>query len=153
MVEPFHRRSHRQVILRAPKAYLFDVGVAGALTRRRLEHPKGESFGRALEHFVFMELLAHASYRGLNYPIRFWRTKSGQEVDFILGDGEVAVEVKGAGRVDHAELRGLHAFDEEFAPKRSFLVCNEAHERLVGSIRIMPWRSFLRDLWSGKVIS
>ncbi|MBM3284579.1 MAG: hypothetical protein FJY81_01765 [Candidatus Aminicenantes bacterium] len=100
-----------------------------------------------------MELLAHASYRGLNCPIRFWRTKSGLEVDFILGDGEVAVEVKGSGRVDQAELRGLNAFDEEFAPKRSFLVCNEAHERLVGSIRIMPWRSFLRELWSGKVIS
>jgi uncharacterized protein len=32
-----------------------------------------------------MELLAHRAYRELDYDITFWRTKSGLEVDFILG--------------------------------------------------------------------
>ena len=35
-VEPFKRRQSRQVITRAPKYYLFDVGVAGALVKRRI---------------------------------------------------------------------------------------------------------------------
>ncbi|MCU0275693.1 MAG: ATP-binding protein [Acidobacteria bacterium] len=153
LVEPFQRRSSRQVITRAPKAYLFDVGVAGGLVRRRLELTKGEVFGKALEHFILMEMTAHSSYSGLNYPIRFWRTKSGQEVDFVLGDGEVAVEVKGAGSVDTSLLRGLKAFAEEFNPRLSILVGNERHERLVGSIRIMPWRCFLEELWAGKIVS
>jgi hypothetical protein len=50
---------------------------------------------KALEHFVLMELVAHASYTELEYPIRFWRTKSGREVDFVLGDGEIAIGSRG----------------------------------------------------------
>ena len=38
-----------------------------------------------------MEIQAHRSYRELGYGVHFWRTKTGFEVDFILGDGEVAV--------------------------------------------------------------
>jgi len=49
-VPPYERRQDRQVISKAAYFYLFDVGVAGALTRRHLEEPRGEEFGRALEH-------------------------------------------------------------------------------------------------------
>jgi len=54
-----------------------------------------------------MELTAYRSYSGKDFPIHFWRTKSGLEVDFVLGDGETAVEVKGTSRVDGADLKGL----------------------------------------------
>jgi predicted AAA+ superfamily ATPase len=91
MVEPFKRRQDRQVITRAPKFYLFDVGVAGAITKRHLEEQKGEFFGKAFEHLIFMEIVAHSSYNELDYEIHFWRTKSGLEVDFVLGKGEVAI--------------------------------------------------------------
>ena len=62
MVEPFKRRQSRQVISRAPKFYLFDVGVAGTLAKRHLEDAQGIIFGKAFEHFIFTELTAHASY-------------------------------------------------------------------------------------------
>jgi predicted AAA+ superfamily ATPase len=74
------------------------------------------------------------------------------EVDFILGAGEVAIEVKGSSRVEDRDLRPLAAFLEEQKPRRAFLVCNETAERRVGEIRIVPWRSFLRALWSGDII-
>jgi hypothetical protein len=70
-----------------------DVGIAGAVTKRHIMEERGEAFGRAFEHFILMELAAHASYRELHYGIRYWRTKTGQEIDFILGDGEIALEV------------------------------------------------------------
>ena len=40
-VEPWKKRQERQVIGKAPKFYLFDVGVAGALTRRRIARGEG----------------------------------------------------------------------------------------------------------------
>jgi len=40
----------------------------------------------------------------------YWRAKSGLEVDFVLGGGEVAIEVKGTSCVDAVELRPLKAF-------------------------------------------
>ena len=151
-VLPYSRRSNRQVITKAPKFYLFDTGVAGFLMRRTLKEERGESFGRVFEHFIYMELIAHRSYRELHYNLRFWRTRSGLEVDFILGEGEIAVEVKGASRVDQSELRGIRAFAEEYKPRRAIVVANEPRARQVGDIQILPWRRFLADLWAGKII-
>ncbi len=62
------------------------MGVAGAIVKRHLSEEGGEAFGRAFEHFILMEIIAHASYSGLNYAIHYSRTKSGLEVDFILGE-------------------------------------------------------------------
>ncbi len=153
MIEPYKKRQDRNVIVRAGKFYLFDVGVAGAITHRQIPQEKGEQFGRALEHFVLMELLAHRVYRELNYDVRFWRTKSGLEVDFILGRGEIAIEVKGTNRVDNAALRPLRTFTREYGPARAFVVCNESAPRVHDDIHILPWRDFLKMLWNGKVIS
>ncbi|MDI6688339.1 MAG: AAA family ATPase, partial [Desulfobacterales bacterium] len=61
MVEPFKKRQNRQVISKAAKFYLFDVGVAGAVTKRHIEEEKGELFGKAFEHFIFMEIAAYNS--------------------------------------------------------------------------------------------
>jgi len=153
-VEPYSRRSGRQVISRAPKFFLFDVGVAGAIADRKISAARGEHFGKAFEHFIFTELAAHASYTELEYKIRFWRTKSGMEVDFVLGEGEVAIEVKGSDRIDRTDLRGLRAFADEYSPRLSVLVCNEKRERLTeNGVRILPWRLFLDRLWAGKVMN
>ena len=152
-VEPWKRRQERQVIGKAAKFYLFDVGVAGALTHRRIAEERGESFGRALEHFVLMEIQAHRSYRELGYGVHFWRTKSGLEVDFVLGDGEVAVEVKGTSRADPSDLRSLRSFVADHRPRRAILVCNERAPRLVEGVEVFPWREFLARLWGGRVLS
>ncbi len=152
MVEPFKRRQDRHVISRTPKFYLFDVGVAGAMTRRTLTEERGELFGKAFEHFIFMELAAYGSYKELDYPINYWRTKSGLEVDFVLGGGEVAIEVKGAQRVENRDLRPMITFTEQYSPRKSLVVCNERTERVHRGVNILPWRRFLQLLWQGKII-
>lgn len=100
-----------------------------------------------------MELLAHRVYSELNYDVNFWRTKSGLEVDFILGHGEVAIEVKRASRVDNTDLRPLETFIREYRTARAFVVCNESAARLHEGIHILRWRDFLKMLWNGEVIS
>ncbi len=152
MIEPFRRRQSRLVITKAPKFYLFDVGVAGAITRRRISEERGDAFGKAFEHFILMEILAHRSYRELDYGIQFWRTKTGLEVDFVLGGGEIAVEVKGSQRIDASDLRGLKAFVDEHSPRKALVVCNERAPRLHDGIRILPWRDFLSMLWAGEIL-
>jgi len=151
-VEPFKKRQSRKVITRMPKFYLFDVGVAGAITGRHITAERGEAFGRAFEHFIFMELNAHRSYRELDYPINFWKTKTGLEVDFVLGRGEVAIEVKGSSQIDKRDLRPLAAFVEEHSPRLALVVCNERAEWIHDGIRIVPYRTFLQRLWDGQII-
>jgi predicted AAA+ superfamily ATPase len=139
-------------ITRTPKFYLFDTGVAGIITKRNILEERGEIFGKAFEHFILTEIVAFRSYLNLDFEIGYWRTKTGLEVDFILGDGEIAIEVKGTTRVDSKDLTGIRAFHEELKPRKSIVVCNEPSQRISGEIRIMPFREFLRDLWEREII-
>ena len=84
--------------------------------------------------------------------VQYWRTKSGAEVDFILGRGEVAVEVKGTDRVDKRELVSIKAFADSYAPRRALVVCNEKRTRTAYGITIIPWKMFLEKLWAGELI-
>lgn len=151
-IEPFKKRQSRQVITKASKYYLFDVGVAGYVMKRNLAEPKGAEFGKAFEHFMLMEIVAYRSYAGKDFAINFWRTKSGLEVDFVLGAGAVAIEIKGAARIDTKDLNGLGVFDEVYSPKKSMVVCNEKEKRRHGKIEIVPWENFLHELWDGKIV-
>ncbi|PIP16653.1 MAG: AAA family ATPase [bacterium (Candidatus Ratteibacteria) CG23_combo_of_CG06-09_8_20_14_all_48_7] len=151
-VEPFKKRQSRQVITKASKYYMFDVGVAGYLTKRHLAEQKGAEFGKAFEHFMLMEIVAYRSYAQKDFTINFWRTKTGLEVDFVLNGGEIAIEIKGARLVDKRDLNGLEAFIQTYAPKRNILICNEKEKRIHGKIDILPWEIFLHQLWSGKIL-
>ena len=153
-VEPFASHRSRAIITKAPKFYLFDVGVAGHLAGRRIAQAAGPDFGRALEHFLLMELIAYRSYAELDYPIRFWRTKSGLECDFVLDrQGSVAIEVKGSANVQPRDLKGVAAFAQEHKPRLAIVVCNEpAPRRTAAGILVLPWREFLERLWDGRIV-
>ncbi len=151
-IEPFKRRQSRRVITKASKYYLFDVGIAGFLTKRRIEEERGVDFGKALEHFILMEISAYKSYSNSDFEINFWRTKSGLEVDFVLDRGRVAVEIKGTNNVKNRDLRGIRAFMDEYSSKRNILVCNEKEKRIYDKIEIVPWSDFLRELWDGDIL-
>ena len=150
LIYPFHRHTGRQSISAAPKFYLFDVGVAGQVCGRTLTAAGGAEFGRAFEHFLLLEIIAARSYREMDYPIEFWRTKSGLEVDFVLDRGAVAVEAK--ARVRSGDLRPIRAFVEEFAPRRAVVVTAEADRRRVDGIDIMPYDEFLGTLHAGEIV-
>jgi len=150
-IEPFKKKQSRDVITQACKYYLFDVGVAGYLTKRSIAAEKGREFGRAFEHYILTELIAYRSYSKKNFDINFWRTKYGLEVDFILDGGKVAIEVKG-GAVNKKDLGGIFAFSKDFSDSRIIVVCNEKEKRVIDKAQVMPWRTFLNDLWDGKVV-
>lgn len=150
-VPAFQNRPKRRVV-QSPKFYLFDVGIANALLKRGIIAAGSEIFGRAFEHFIWQEVSAHSHYSGLAYPVSYWRTTSGFEVDFILGDREVALEVKGVSQVQSQHLRSLKAFQEEYQPKKAIVVSFDVKPRKIGVITIMPWKTFLDDLWAGQII-
>lgn len=151
-VEPFKKRQSRQVIMKASKYYMFDVGIAGYMTKRRLTEMKGSEFGRAFEHFLLMEIIAYRSYTNKDFTVNFWRTKSGLEVDFVLGMGEIAIEAKGSAKIDGKDMNGLKAFAGDCSSKRNIIVCNEKRKRMHDRIEIFPWEMFLQELWLGKIL-
>jgi len=147
----FQKRPKRRVT-QAPRFYYFDIGIANYLLKRKSIEQGSETFGRAFEHFIYQEIYAHSNYSGLNYPISYWRTVSGMEVDFILGDPQVAIEVKSTDQATLRHLKGLNRFAEEYQVQKLILVSNDPIPRLIGDIMILPWRIFLDRLWAGEII-
>jgi len=147
----YQKKPKRRVIL-SPKFYYFDVGIANYLLKRGPIVTGNESFGHAFEHFIYHEIYSHSHYSDLNYQVSYWRTASQIEVDFILGDHEVAVEVKSTEMANPRHLHGLKSFAEEYNVKKLILVSNDPSPRKVGKIMIMPWKFFLDQLWDGELI-
>ena len=150
-VPSFQKKPKRRVIL-APKFYYFDIGIANFLLKRGSIEFGSEAFGSAFEHFIYQELYAHSSYSDLNYSISYWRTTSQIEVDFILGNHEVAIEVKGTNNVQSRHLKGLKSFSEEYKVKKLIVISNDPMERSIGDIAVLPWNQFLKKLWAGEII-
>ncbi|MBK8871270.1 MAG: ATP-binding protein [Elusimicrobia bacterium] len=150
-VPPWKSSKNRRMIL-TEKFYLFDVGVTNYLARRRPLLGSAE-FGKSFEQFILMEIMAYKAYRSPDLPISFWRASTGQEVDFILGDKEVAIEVKGGARVHSGDLTHLVALSEDGPVKKKLVVCLEQEPRSVDpGIRIVPWTLFLKELWAGDLV-
>jgi uncharacterized protein len=150
-IPAFQKRPKRRVIL-APKFYYVDLGLVNILLGRGKIERGTESMGNAFEHFIAQELHAHASYADEPYQMAYWRTTSQLEVDFILGDHEVAVEVKSTDNIQPRHLKGLKAFAEEYTVKRLIVVSTDPVERLIGGISVLPWQVFLERLWGGEIL-
>ena len=145
-VPAFSATSRRKAISTA-KYYLFDIGLARHLQGRRGLAPGTPEYGSAFESYLFQEIKAFCDYHLLDAP-RYWRSKSGFEVDFLFAD--LAVEVKAKRVVGARDLRGLRALREENLFAQHLLVCMEPAPRLVDGIRVLPWEVFLEELWGGE---
>jgi len=143
---PPWKRSGRRKPIVSSKYYFFDVGVVGTLQGRAFRAGTPE-FGEAFETYLLHELVCHRDYVS-EEPLAFWRTTSGFEVDFLIGDHS-AVEAKAKTVVSPQDLRSLRALADETKIKRRICVCLEQRPRTVEGVRILPLVTFLDELWSG----
>ncbi len=150
---PVYQKKPKRKVIQSPKFYFMDIGIANFLLKRGKIAYKSEAFGHAFEHFIYQELHAHSHYSGLEYSISYWRTTSQLEIDFVLGEHQVAIEVKTSDNIYDRHLRGLKAFKEEYAVQQSIVVCTEPLARLHQGILILPYREFLEKLWAGEIIT
>lgn len=155
-IYPYKNKIKREDLVATPKFYFFDVGVVNRLLKRTVPQLKGSEAGQAFEHYLLMELWAYRGLNDLELDIHFWRTNSGLEVDFILGNAEVAIEVKISDRIQSADIHGLIAFQEQYNPRLTMVVCTAPRARKMTLnngriIDIIPWQTFLKMLWQGQI--
>jgi predicted AAA+ superfamily ATPase len=138
------------------KFFFFDAGVARALTGRQAYPPTPEELGPLLETLVLHELRAFLSYTGRDYPLYFWRTYDGAEVDlfFETGDGFVAIEIKSTKRWDRRFHRGLRRLRDDLGADRirCFGLFLGERSALWDDVRVMPVLEFLRQLWGEELV-
>lgn len=146
-----YRKRRKRRVIGAPKFYFADVGVVNRLIRRGELTPGSPLYGKAFENWVFHELSAGIEYQEWDLELTYWRLPSGIEVDFVLGDMEVAVEAKANARITRDHLRGLRTLVEEHpGVRRRIVVCLEPRARRTDDgIDILPVADFIRRLGQG----
>lgn len=81
------------------------------------------------------------------------RTSTGLEVDLIIGNLELAVEIKSSDKIGKQDAKGLLALREDQPVKRSLLVCGIKEPREIEKgITALPWRMFCDQLWKGELV-
>ncbi len=147
------KSSNKQV--QHSKLYLFDCGVARALSGRLPFPPSQEEKGALLETLVAGEVRAHLSYSGKHYPCHYWRNYQGTEVDLLVEtqDGFAAVEVKANARWERRFNRGLHRVSEDIGKEkvRRYGVYLGQRSALVDDVLVLPVESFLERVWDGEI--
>lgn len=156
-IYPYHQKVKRDIITSVPKFYLFDVGIANYLAQQTVNALKGSVAGKSFEHFILMELTAYIKLKRKRKAITYWRTKTGLEVDFIVGKAETAIEVKIATQVTSGDIKGLMAFCEENPKTQPMVISQDTRTRAIKlnneiTIVIYPWRTFLKKLWNDEIL-
>ena len=150
---PAYTKVVKRRVLQSPKFYYFDVAIPNHLLHRTPLQPGTDVYGHALEHLVIQELRAYLSYRDIDKSLYYWRTQDARyEVDAVIGDAEVAIEVKSSANVSSSDTKGLKAFIEEHPQAKLYLLSMEPRARLQNGIEVWPVSLFLERLWGNKVI-
>ncbi len=148
---PAYRKRPKRRVIGSPKFYFADVGVVNRLAKRGALQPGSELYGKAFENWVFHELSAFVSYRDIEGDLSYWRLASGIEVDFVLGDMQLAIEAKSSERITRDHLKGLRSLAEDH-PRvgRRIVVSREPRARKTDDgIEILPATTFVKRLWAG----
>ena len=146
---PAYRKRPKRRVFSAPRFYFADVGVVNRLARRGELQPGTKDYGKAMENWVFHELSAFLRYQEHEAKLSYWRLASGIEVDFIIGDMQVAIEVKSSDRIHSDHLKGLrNIIIDHPGIARRIVVCREPRLRKTNDgIEIMPAEEFAERLW------
>ncbi|RJQ55853.1 MAG: ATP-binding protein [Desulfobacteraceae bacterium] len=144
---PAWRKSKKRKPLASSKYYFFDIGVVAGLQERQFRRGTPE-FGEAFETYIMHELLSYRDYLS-DEPLSYWRSTSGFEVDFIIGD-HTAIEAKAKENVSSSDLKSLKALSEEKKLRRFLCVSLEPRRRRIGDVLVLPWKDFLQSLWNGE---
>jgi predicted AAA+ superfamily ATPase len=128
--------SIRSELRRTPRPQFVDVGFMRALAKNW-----GNPSGFLVEQAIGAELWK----AGVKF--RYWRTKSGAEVDFIIGEN-IPVEVKSGYRGIHLS-RGFKSFIDTYHPPMAFWLMPDANETFSYhgiTIRVMPAEMFIGEI-------
>lgn len=151
---PAYQKRPKRRVIGAPKFYFADVGIVNRLARRGTLLAGSELYGKAFENWVFHELSTYLNYREHDLRLCYWRLASGVEVDFVLGDMQVAIEAKSTERTQSDHIKGLRSLATDYPRiKRRIIVCREPRARkTTDGIEIMPATTFVKRLWNDDIV-
>ncbi|OFW08012.1 MAG: ATPase [Acidobacteria bacterium RIFCSPLOWO2_02_FULL_67_36] len=135
---PAYAVNRTKRLIKTPKLYWADTGLA--LHLAGVDEPEGAH----LENLVLGDLLVWRESQSKPPEILYWRTATGEEVDFVLEIGRtlVPIEVKATRHPRVEDARHLRSFRDEYKARTRtglLLHAGDRTEWLAPGILSAPW--------------
>jgi uncharacterized protein len=155
-LEPYHE-SVRKRQKQSPKFFLFDLGVARALSETldvKLK-PQTSAYGEAFENFLISEIHRLNRYFKTGYQLCSLLTQDGAEIDLILqksGRPPILIEIKSSSNVSiKDDLKHLQKLLPDFPTGTvAFCFSQDPSPRQVGPILVLPWKQGIQRIFADK---
>ncbi len=145
LLPPYFRNFNKR-ILKTPKLYFYDTGLACALLRIRSADDLQNHFARGalFENFIIVELMKKQLNKGVRPDLYYWRDNTGNEIDLILPHGKdlYAVEIKSSARIAPDFFRNLEFFQKLTGTVKDhcYLIYAGEEDQERALAHVMGWR-------------
>ncbi|MDX2247431.1 MAG: ATP-binding protein [Bacteroidia bacterium] len=149
LVRPFHRNFNKRLV-KSPKLYFYDTGLACALMNLRQVDDINRHFakGALFENFIINEILKNHLNRNQHPGHYFWNAAGVNEIDLVLDKGGnlFPIEIK-AGRTLHPTFFDNLVYFQQLSgalPENSFLIYggDEVQPRSIS--QVLGWQHLER---------
>ncbi len=135
---PAYSVNRTKRLIKAPKLFWGDTGLA--------VHMSGitEPAGSHLENLVLQDLMSWRTSRPHQTELFFWRTVTGQEIDFVIESGgrTLPIEIKSSSKLKLSSARPIITFRDEYgksARKGLLLYNGDDTYWLAPDVLAVPW--------------
>lgn len=120
LLKPYFK-NRRIEISKNPKIYYFDLGMRNYLINDFREIKDRNDIGAVAENYC----LNMFQKNEMNRDLKYWRTKSQAEVDFVVEkeQGVIPIEVKFSS--NRVVGKSLHSFIDKFSPKKAIILTKD----------------------------
>ena len=153
---PAYHRSVRKQQQKAPKFFLFDLGVKKTLEGTTTIPLKSGTyaFGAAFEHFILLECHKLNHYLRKGYKFFYLKTKDGLEIDLIIqrsGNKDVLVEIKSTTEIREEHTKRVRQIASAWNNPCEIQVWSQDSQiQKIKQIKCLPWQTALKKLFNTK---
>jgi predicted AAA+ superfamily ATPase len=145
-LQPYHRNFNKRLI-KAPKIYFYDSGVACSLLRLlNIEMLSTHYlYGALFENLVISEIIKFQCHSGRRPSVFYWRESNGLEIDCIIekeNNEIIALEIKGGQTFNKNYLKNLKYFPQINQPIQKKLIYTGDQNLSFADIQIIAWNEF-----------
>lgn len=150
LLPPYYRNFNKRV-LKTPKLYFYDTGLACSLLgiRSADQLQQHYAFGALFENFMIVEFMKQQMHQARQPDLYYWKDNTGNEIDLVVPKGNdfYTLEIKSATRISTGFFRNLEYFQKltKSGKELSYLIYAGSENQDRSNAQVRNWKN-LPDL-------
>ena len=145
LLPPYHKTYNKRVV-KTPKLYFLDTGLACSLLGIRQENEITNSHfrGALFENFILLEILKQKYNNGSAANLYYWKENNGLEIDILIDTGKkiIPIEIKMSETFTDGYIKNIRHWNKIADNTGGYLLYDGDKELILSDkIMISNWRN------------